>query len=286
MYGITGKMKNVDIMTGFICPVCKKPLMKVNKSEKCENNHLYDVSKTGYINLLMSQKTKDKNHGDDKLMVKARRDFLDKGYYTILLNKISETVIQYCNENSVILDAGCGECFYTSNIYDTLCTAGIKTTMLAIDISKNALSLAKNRNPDINRSVASIFDIPVADSSCDIILNIFAPFCSAEFLRLLKVGSILIQVIPLENHLWSLKKIVYDDPYKNVVDVYRINGFEFVKSEDIKGSIELESNQDIKNLFTMTPYYYKTSQNDFNKLNNINYLKTEIEFAVLVYKKI
>ncbi len=286
MYGITGKMKDDNIMTGFICPVCKKPLTKSDKSEKCENNHLYDISKTGYTNLLMSQKTKDKNHGDDKLMVKSRRDFLDKGYYNILLNKLSETVIQHCHDKSVILDAGCGECFYTSNIYDTLCAAGIKTTMLAIDISKNALSLAKNRNPEINRSVASIFDIPVADSSCDIILNIFAPFCQSEFLRLLKVGGILIQVIPLENHLWSLKKIIYEKPYKNIVDEYSINGFEFIKNEDIKGSIEIESNQEIKNLFTMTPYYYKTSQNDFNKLNSINYLKTEIEFAVLVYRKI
>ena len=33
------------------CPKCFKPLNKENNSYKCQNNHCYDISKEGYINL-------------------------------------------------------------------------------------------------------------------------------------------------------------------------------------------------------------------------------------------
>ena len=77
-------------MAGFICPVCGKALELRDRSYICPEAHCFDVSKSGYVNLLMSQKSG--NHGDDKLMVKARRDFLEKGYYDALRDKITETV--------------------------------------------------------------------------------------------------------------------------------------------------------------------------------------------------
>ena len=231
----------------------------------------------------MSQKTQ--NHGDDKLMVRARRDFLEKGYYNKMRQALADTVNYYCKSGDTVIDAGCGECFYTSYIYDILNSYGKDTTFLAIDISKNALAYAKNRNNGILRAVASIFHIPVADRSCDILLNVFAPYCENEFQRVIKKDGIYIQVIPLKDHLWSLKKAVYDVPYKNITDEYRLNGFELVKSREIKGKITLNSNDDIKNLFMMTPYYYKTSSSDYKKLDNYNSLTVETEFAILVYKR-
>lgn len=270
-------------MAGFICPVCKSQLVKDDKTYRCEKNHCYDISRSGYINLLMSQKTS--NHGDDKLMVKARRDFLDAGYYKILLDKLCSVVDRYALDGSVILDAGAGECYYTSGIYEKLSASQKNVTMLAVDISKNALASAKSRNKDIERAVASIFNIPVQDSSCDIVLNVFAPFCQKEFLRILKKSGIYIQVIPLENHLWELKKAVYDVPYKNTTEDYHIDGFELVSSREIKGNIKLDCTEMIENLFMMTPYYYKTSEKDFKKLHLLDFLKTQIEFAILIYKK-
>ena len=48
----------------------------------------------------------------------------------------------------------------------------------------------------------------------------------------------------------------------------------------------IQNADDIKNLFLMTPYYYKTSAEDQKKLENLNELITETEFLILVYKKI
>lgn len=270
-------------MSGFICPVCEEPLEIKERSYICSHNHCYDISKSGYVNLFMSQKSG--NHGDDKLMVHARRDFLDKGYYNALRTRISETVKKYCSSGSVILDAGCGECFYTSDICSTLAEAGIKAEVMAIDISKNALACAKGRSKEIKKAVASIFHIPVADSSCDIVVNVFAPFCREEFLRILKPGGIYVQIIPLEEHLWELKQAVYDKPYKNVVHEYVIEGFELAKCSEIRRKITLESSEDIKNLFMMTPYYYKTSEKDFKKLDAYEKMDISTEFAVLAFRK-
>lgn len=35
----------------LICPVCKKKLIKENKTFRCENNHSFDCAKQGYVNL-------------------------------------------------------------------------------------------------------------------------------------------------------------------------------------------------------------------------------------------
>lgn len=271
-------------MAGFICPVCGKSLETDGKSYRCSDNHCYDISRSGYVNLLMSQKSG--NHGDDKVMVHARRDFLDKGYYNALRDRITETVKKFAHDGSVILDAGCGECFYTSHFYETLNEAGVHADVLAIDISRNALACAKSRSKGIKKAVASIFHMPVADSSCDIVVNVFAPFCREEFSRVLKKDGIYIQIIPLENHLWELKEAVYDRPYRNEVQTYAIEGFELAKCSEIHRKINLASGEDIKSLFMMTPYYYKTSEKDFNKLNKIDSLTVNTEFAVLAFRKI
>lgn len=270
-------------MSEFTCPVCGEILKRDDRTLKCSNNHSYDISKSGYVNLLMSQKTK--NHGDDKLMVRARRDFLNEGFYEPLREGLKKACLDFSCDHPVILDAGCGECYYTSGIFEHLKNNGKSPEVFAIDVSKNALECAKNREKEIKRAVASIFNMPVCDNFCDILLNIFAPFCKEEFERVLKKGGIFIQVIPLENHLFSLKKAVYDAPYRNTVEDFQIEGFDLLRTDKISGSIFLSSSQTIKNLFMMTPYYYKTSEKDFNKLDSVSSLNVETEFGILIYRK-
>ncbi len=271
-------------MPEFICPVCREILIRNEKTLNCSNNHSYDISKSGYVNLLMSQRSK--NHGDDKLMVRARRDFLNEGYYEPLRDGLMNACLDFSGKTPVILDAGCGECYYTSGIFEHLKKNCIEPEIFAIDVSKNALDCSKSRGGDIKRAVASIFNIPVQNDFCDILLNIFAPFCKDEFLRVLKPEGIFIQVIPLENHLFSLKSAVYDKPYRNNVEDFNIDGFELIRTDRITGSVFLDSPQTIKNLFMMTPYYYKTSEKDFNKLDLVSSLNIETEFGIIIYRKI
>lgn len=267
----------------FICPVCKKELERGEHTCRCENNHCFDISRKGTINLLRSQKS---SHGDDKLMVNARKNFLNKGYYLPLLDVLKREVLSVSGKTPVILDCGCGECWYTAEIFEHLQKNNINPDFFGIDVSKDAIFSGASRNKSIKLAVATVFDVPFKDMSCDIIISLFAPFSREEYIRLLKDGGYFITAFPMENHLWELKKAVYDTPYKNEVQDMEIEGFKLIDKEIVHTEINLCTNEDILSLFSMTPYYYKTSKNDMDKLSQLSSLKTQIHFCTAVYKKI
>ncbi len=272
-------------MINFICPVCSDTLAEHEKLYKCSNGHCFDKSKFGYVNLLQSQKSSAKRHGDDRLMVRARRDFLNSGGYGFLLEAVCEICKEYLPGGANVLDAGCGECYYSAGIKSKLFENGIKTEFVGVDISKDALEFASKRKSGISLAVASLFELPFADGQFDALLNIFSPEADAEFHRVLKKDGIMIRVIPLEKHLYGLKSVIYDKPYINDVPDGEISGFMLIKSKQIKAEIWLESNEEICNLFKMTPYYYKTGKNDQQKINGLEKFKTQAEFEIRVYKK-
>ena len=277
--------KNTErqIMQNFICPVCRKPLILEEKSYRCAANHCFDISKYGYVNLLLAGSSS--NHGDDKLMVKARKSFLNAGYYRPLLDVITENILNITKNDDIIIDSGCGEGWYSFEIKNALNEKNISVQMYAIDISKNALVYAGKRSGDICFAVASAYNLPFSDACCDILISLFAPFAKDEFLRVLKPGGYFITAFPLENHLFGLKSAIYDTPYKNEVEDICIAGFDAEFISEIKYSIVINNKDDIQSLFKMTPYYYKTSITDQQKLSSLDILKTEVEFQCVVYRK-
>ena len=70
---------------------------------------------------------------------------------------------------------------------------------------------------------------------------------------------------------------------------YNVDRTEFEPPFDIENTIakaDIDNNEDIMNLFRMTPYYYKTSTADQAKVAALARLETQLEFGVLVYSKI
>lgn len=272
-------------MSGFICPVCKEPLSDCGTSYKCENNHCFDKSKFGYVNLLRSNQSSAKRHGDDRMMVRARRDFLDREYYGFLKDKLCEICGKVLPEESLILDAGCGECYYSSAIEKALNESGKTAEVFGVDISKDALEFASKRKSGVTTAVASVFNMPFADENFDAVLNVFSPEAFGEFVRLLKKDGVLIRVIPLERHLLELKELIYETAYLNEVAEKQIDGFELVEETELEEKIEINSNEDLNNLFKMTPYYYKTGRDDQLKLQSADSLKLTAQFCIRVYRK-
>lgn len=267
-------------MSSFICPVCKDEISLSGRTYKCPNNHCFDLSKDGYVNLLMSQQSSLKRHGDDKLMVKARRDFLEKGFYIELRDRLCETLKSVLPENATIIDVGCGEGYYTSEI-SKIENFGI----YGIDISKDALKYAAKSLKNSSFAVASAFSLPFAENSADCVLSVFAPSAYDEFCRVLKNDGKLIKAIPLEEHLWELKCALYKEPYKNKPEKRNDELFKLVSAEEIKYKINLTEKDDIENLFKMTPYYYKTGREDAEKLLSLGSLETTVHFGVEIYEK-
>lgn len=268
----------------FICPKCGECLVPAGSSYLCKNRHCYDMAKSGYVNLLLANQMNSAQPGDNKLMVRARKSFLDKGYYAPLADRLCKTVLKYAAEGCKLLDAGCGEGYYTEKIAQAL--SGTGAEIVGIDISKTAADYAARRTKAAMFAAASIFRLPIADGSCDIVTNLFAPYCEEEFLRVLKPKGVFIMVIPAERHLWELKQAVYDKPYLNAVKDFALDGFKLADRETLRGEITLNCNEDISALFAMTPYFYKTGTEGHERLERLETLTTETGFEILTYTKI
>lgn len=281
-------------MVSFRCPICHGPLRRQDHSLYCPNRHCFDLAKSGYVNLLPANRMHSKLPGDNKLMVQGRNSFLNRGYYAPLLDALREEVREIlsnhgepCEENHfTFLDAGCGEGYYTAGMAEELAEKVPAFTALGVDISKTALALAAKRTKLASFAVASVFDLPIEDRGCDLVTEIFAPFCREEFYRVLKSGAILLLVIPSADHLFELKQAVYREPYLNEAKPYELEGFTLMDRREVQGQIDLSCTEDIQNLFTMTPYYYKTSREDAEQLLRLEQLTTTIHFELLRYQKV
>lgn len=269
-------------MSHFCCPVCKQALYDNTKALHCQSGHSFDKARSGYVNLLRSQQSGAKRHGDDKRMLLARRTFLDRGFYGALQNLLCRTVLQEGNANGVLLDAGCGEGYYTAAVANAIPTLSV----CGVDISKDALHMAATRSKQIELAVASVFSLPVKDASLDTVISVFAPVADTEFARVLKTGGVLIRAVPTERHLFGLKAAIYNEPRLNKPERAGLDGFALRHRQELTSELTLDTADDIRHLFEMTPYYYKTGQEDQQRLLTRDSLCTEIGFAVLSYEKL
>ncbi|MBE6829144.1 MAG: methyltransferase domain-containing protein, partial [Ruminococcaceae bacterium] len=203
-------------MTIFTCPVCGEKLDRLAKAYVCKNGHSYDLAGEGYVHLLPPNKMHAKVPGDNQEMTASRRRFLESGAYRLFSDKLDELVRAYSRTKSpIILDAGCGEGYYTGRLREDLFSHGFAPQVFGFDISKFAVKAAAKKYKAISFAVASSFGIPVSDGAADLVLDVFAPVVESELNRVLKPGGILILAVPGRRHLYGLKEILYDDPYEN-----------------------------------------------------------------------
>ena len=270
----------------FRCPLCKTKLSENGRSLRCEHGHSFDISAEGYVHLLPANKMNSKVPGDSKEMAASRSAFLDKGYYEPLLKELERTMLELSKgEEPAMLDCGCGEGYYTSNIAKELKNRFPKAKIAGFDISRPSVRRAAKRTKEVDFAVASVFDIPVSDESFDLLLNVFSPLSIEEYKRVLKDGGYYVYVVPAARHLWQLKAAIYDTPYENKEEDTPYEGFEHVETRRVRYEADIQTKEDIFALFQMTPYYWKTSAKGAEKLSAYESLKTEVAFDIHIYKK-
>lgn len=266
----------------FVCPICKSKLNINGKSYVCGNNHSFDIAKQGYVNLLPANKKHSDNPGDTKEMVLSRRAFLESGYYDCFTDKLCEIInaLFEGKERITIADCGCGEGYYDGKLEKL----NMNFNLFGFDISKEAVKSASGKYKKYNYAVGSCFNMPLADNSFDLAINIFAPMVESEMSRILKKDGYMIYAVPGKSHLMGLKKLLYENTYENAEKHTEYDGFEFVKRYSVKDEITLNGEMGV-NLFKMTPYYFKTELGAEEKIINNNGFTTEIHFDFLVYRK-
>ncbi|HEX9025215.1 MAG TPA: methyltransferase domain-containing protein [Clostridium sp.] len=275
----------------LLCPVCKEKLIKdaSNKTYRCQNNHSYDIAKEGYVNLLISNQKNSKNPGDSKEMVLSRVEFLSMNYYKPISDKINEMIVECLgtdnNKNFNIMDLGCGEGYYLTNLKNYMDNKSIKANYYGIDVSKEAVKYASKTNKECVWAVGNNFHIPSNDKTVDCILSVFSPIDINECNRVLKDDGVFVRVLPRTNHLIQLRNIIYSEVHLNE-KVYKASDEEneYIKESNVTFDINLNK-EEILSLLKMTPHYWKSTAENKEKLESYESLVITIDMRIGVFQK-
>jgi 23S rRNA (guanine745-N1)-methyltransferase len=250
------------------CPIDLSPLQKNQSSYNCPQLHNFDVAKQGYMNLLPVHLKNSKHPGDSATMIKARTGFLETGLYDLILHRMYEKIMLFILNNDAmhfnIIDAGCGEGYYTVAIKKLLANSPSKKTfaLFGYDISKEAILSASKRSRDITWAVATNKRIPICNQSSNIVVSAFGFPVFEEFRRVLEVGGMLLLVEPGPQHLLTLRNALYPviKDNKEGKNEETIKKYLFLEDkhryEETFGGL---SGQNVRDLIYMTPHGFRTS---------------------------
>ena len=291
---------NPRLTAALRCPVCGAPMgvspegrglsctAIVTERNPKGKSHLFDGGAGGYVNLAPHHS----GGGDSKEAVRARSSFLRSGYYTPAAEAIAALVKEYTPDGGLVLDAGCGEGYYSGRIIsEGFPVLGVDLSKFAVDAAAKAARRERAEGGYDSRTlyaVGSVFELPVGDETFDTLTNIFAPCAPSEYARALKSGGYLLVAGAGERHLFGLKQLIYDDPYLN--DPRRDlpaegDGLTLVETRNVSFAVTVIDPAHREALFSMTPYYWRTSREGHGRLASVEVLDTEVSFDLHVYKK-
>ena len=185
----------IGVITVFACPHCTMPLHLNQHEARCENNHLFDRSRDGYINLVVGGRlAATTTSGDTAESLRSRRDFFATGSYAPIASALAAALAEITGP---ILDVGCGEGYYFTHID--------ASEKYGIDISKKAVQMASKLLPDAHFAVASAFRLPIVDHSCAAVFSVFAPHSFEEYARVLQPGGKWVTITPGPHHLQQMR---------------------------------------------------------------------------------
>lgn len=262
------------------CPICMGALIKTDRAYRCEQGHCFDVARQGYVNLLPVQNKRSFQPGDTKEQVNARRNFLEGGFYAPIVEALCDLATKH-NCTGPVLDAGCGEGYYSNRLAKRL-----GAELIGLDISKEAVRAAAGRYKGPLWLCASAAHIPVVDGGIGLLTSLFAMTAPEEFKRALKPGGTFIQVVAAQDHLLGLKRIIYPTlDLKEKDSVRSLPGFQLLESLPVKFTFTLESDQ-VQNLLYMTPHVYRIGKEGAEKLRNTKKLTDTASCVINIYKSI
>ncbi|NYF25859.1 putative RNA methyltransferase [Sporosarcina sp. JAI121] len=284
---ISKKMINAQVMESnshlFRCPICSSGMMMADKSQLvCADNHSFDLSKSGYINLApQAHVTKY-----DKSLFEARKIVMSSGFFNPVLDYITTKIATHTDklEQAFILDAGCGEGTHLSAILSQL--PGNKTGV-GIDLAKEGITAAAKVYPGSIWSVADLANCPFQSNRFDVILNILSPANYAEFTRLLKRDGLFIKAVPESGYLKELRAVFYEDEgRKDDTDpVARFaEHYDVVSTERITYVFPLAPGL-LAPLIRMTPLTWGASEEKIEEALGMDIQNITIDFTVILGMK-
>lgn len=263
----------INAIHNLACPLDGLPLIQRDKSVSCTAGHNFDFDRKGTLNLLPVQFKKSLNPGDSKEMVFAREKFLNSGLYQPISDKLNELVTG-CK---TLLDAGCGEGYYTARLPGK--------TITGMDISKDAIQSAAKRSRDIQWIVGTNANIPLLPQSLDCVISLFGFPVWAEFQRVLKPGGMVIIGDAGPDHLIELRRNLYPEiKSKPESGPGQPPGFLSPQIHHLEVPIKLSSPEMVADLIAMTPHQHRARKENIELAIQAEYEVITLDVIFSVYK--
>lgn len=247
-YAIDFLENNID---KFICPICQKNLFlkKEQKSLVCEENHTFDISKKGSIQLVNKFVKSDY----DEELFNSRSFMMNSGLFAGVFKKIIENI----GDKEFVVDAGSGEGSALIDIVKSTNATAVGFDLASEGIFSSTRGLSEEK---LLFAVSNLANIPLKNQSVDTIVNLLSPASYDEFQRILKPTGQLLKIIPNSNYLIEIRKFAaqrqdhiketYDN--KDVLDNLKKQVAD-IEIENINYEFLLNSSELKKNMFAMTP---------------------------------
>ena len=239
---------------------------------------------------MITKKREIGNFGED-----AAVKYLKKKHYKILernytAGKLELDIIAKKRKEIVFADAGCGDGYHALNIEKYIKEKGFDSKAIGLEASKNgaemAAKLARAKGSSASFVCANIFDMPLADKSCDVVFSMFAPVADAEVARVLKDDGVLVVCSSGSYHLFEMREVLYGEPRLSPALDRTPEGFEHIAHYSLSYTFTLDSQELIASLFTMTPFYWRCPREGRERLLSLDSLTVRAETEYNVYKKI
>lgn len=276
----------------FSCPVCGKGLTLNERALTCAEKHSFDIAKQGYVNLYRGKPVNEYS----KESFQERQQILNKGMYKHILDEICDFLSNKYRDEScgkkVLIDAGCGEGYYSREIALRL-GEKLKLDIFGADISRDSVKIAAGTAngmgsiaADIKWLVADIGNLPVRNGQADIILDIFTSANYQEFKRVLSESGYIIKVIPGSGHVRELRQAAMEQLFHKNYDERKgsdIFGehFDIIYQKTVSKSFNVTPEE--RDIFiNMTPLLFQVDKSkiDWNEIDTIT-----VEGEILIGKK-
>ncbi|NGQ93930.1 methyltransferase domain-containing protein [Brevibacillus sp. SYP-B805] len=216
---MTNIIKKAELVSrfesAFTCPHCESSMKVVDwKSLICANKHTFDITKQGYLNMMIRP---SHSHYNKELFEARHKTISESSLYAPMHKWIAKAIKQHVEVSTdpvMVLDAGCGEGSHLQKILDDCMCPTI--TGFGIDISKEGIAMAAKRYKNSLWMVGDLARTPFKDRSFQVILSILSPSNYTEFKRILIQDGLVIKVLPRPNYLKELREELFDTNSKKV----------------------------------------------------------------------
>ena len=283
---------NVIKAHNLACPLDGARLEFHGKQLNCENGHVFDIARQGYVNLLPVQHKRSRQPGDSKEMVAARSEFLNSGVYEPVADKFAETVFAQLpdDKETCFMDAGCGEGYYLDYVFNYLkekdgCG---DLSFIGLDISKDAIVAAAKRNKQITWLVGTNRQPPLEPASVDIITCVFGFQSFEGFDKILRPGGRVVLVEPGADHLKELRELIYADIRKTDppgISSAEEAGYVVRERQLLQFKTTEIDNRKINDLLLMTPHFYRASKAGREAACKLRKLELTVDIVFTVLEK-